>query len=128
MSPLSRRVARFNKTFTNRLFAPLAGRVPPWVIVEHRGRRSGRIYRTVVCAFPRGRDLLFALTYGPDADWVRNVIRSGGARVKSRGRWQNYAKSELFQDGPGLRLLPSLLRPAMSAAGIRSVLRLSNAV
>ena len=125
MSPLPRSVARFNKSVTNRVFAPLAGRVPPWVIVEHRGRRSGRLYRTVVWAFPHERGLAFALTYGPGADWVRNVLRDGSARVKWRGRWRTYSHAELVEDAPGLRLLPAVLRRPLHAAGMRSVLHLS---
>lgn len=128
MAPLPRSVARFNKSVTNRIFAPVAGRVPPWVIVEHRGRRSGHVYRTVVWAFPHGRDLVFALTYGPGADWVRNVLHDGAARVKWRGRWRTYSHAELLQGAPGLRLLPAVLRPSLNAAGIRAVLRLSGAV
>src|SRR5438067_10429683 len=90
--PLPRRVAYFNRVVTNRLFGPLAGRVPPWVLVEHRGRQSGRTYRTVVWAFPHGDDLVFALTYGPSADWVRNVIAARTCRVKWLGRWRSFQR------------------------------------
>jgi deazaflavin-dependent oxidoreductase (nitroreductase family) len=110
---------------TNRIFAPLAGRVPPWVIVEHRGRRSGRVYRTVVWAFPYRGDLVFALTYGPKSDWVRNVVAAGSARVKWRGSWRSFSRVELREGWDGLRLLPAVIRPSLYVAGIRSVLRLS---
>jgi deazaflavin-dependent oxidoreductase (nitroreductase family) len=125
--PLPRSVARFNRVVTNRVFAPLAGRLPPWVIVEHTGRRSGRRYHTVVWAFPYGRgDLVMALTYGPGADWVRNVLATQACRVKWRGRWRSFTRAELLQGEAGLRLLPALLRPSLRAAGMHAVLHLSS--
>jgi deazaflavin-dependent oxidoreductase (nitroreductase family) len=126
--PLPRSVARINRVVTNRVFAPLAGRVPPWVTVEHRGRRSGRLYHTVVWAFPLRGDLVFALTYGSGADWVRNVLAAQSCCVKWRGRWRVFADVELLEDETGLRLLPALLRPLLRIAGIRSVLRVSQPV
>jgi deazaflavin-dependent oxidoreductase (nitroreductase family) len=122
--PLPRSLARFNRVVTNRVFAPLAGRIPPWVIVEHTGRRSGRVYRTVVWAFPHDGDLVFALTYGPNADWVRNVLAAQSCRVKWRGRWRTFSRAELVRGEAALRLLPPLLRPLLRAAGIQSVVHL----
>ena len=80
--PLPRSAARFNRRVTNHLFAPLAGRVPPWILLEHTGRHSGRTYRTVVWAFPVHGDLVVALTYGPAADWVRNVKATARVTVE----------------------------------------------
>jgi hypothetical protein len=47
---LSRRVARFNRAVNNPVQRQYAWLLPPWVIVCHRGRRSGRLYRTPVNA------------------------------------------------------------------------------
>jgi len=122
---LPRAAARFNRGVTNRLFAPLAGRVPPWVLVEHVGRRSGRTYRIVVWAFPRWRshDLAIALTYGPQSDWVRNALAAGTCRVQFLGRWKTYAP-ELLHGHAGLRLLPPIVRTALDIGGVHDVLRL----
>ena len=59
--------------------------VPPWAVVLHRGRRSGRDYRTPVLAFRRGRTLIIALLYGEESDWLRN-LRAGPGRVVRLGR------------------------------------------
>jgi deazaflavin-dependent oxidoreductase (nitroreductase family) len=123
--PLPRGVARFNRIFTNRLFAPLAGRVPPWVIVEHRGRRSGRLYHTVVWAFAHDTDLVLALTYGPSSDWVRNVLAVGGCCVQSRGRWRSFARAQLVSGDAGLGLLPWPLPVLLRLGGVQTVLHLS---
>jgi deazaflavin-dependent oxidoreductase (nitroreductase family) len=109
---------------TNRLFAPLAGRVPPWVIVEHVGRRSGRAYRTVVWAFPRRRDMVIALTYGPRTDWARNVLASQSCRVKWLGRWRSYSRAELLEGEAAVRLLPRLVRLPLRLSGVTYVLQL----
>lgn len=78
---LSRGVARFNKTINNRVQGVYAWFLPPWAVILHRGRRSGRRYRTPVLAFRRGRTLIVALLYGTESDWLRNARAAGGARV-----------------------------------------------
>ena len=118
-------MARFNRVVTNRVFAPLAGRVPPWALVEHIGRRSGRRYRTVVWAFPRPREreFVYVLTYGPGADWVRNVLAAGTCRVLWLGRWRPFSSVMLVEGKPALRLLPAVLRLPLWVAGMHWVLR-----
>ena len=124
---LPRALAYFNREVTNRVFSPLAGRVPPFAIVEHVGRRSGRRYRTVIWAFPHGRDMVVVLTYGPSADWVRNVIAAGSCRVKWRGRWRRFAAPEVVEGPAATRLVPAVLRVPLWLARVQSVLRLRRA-
>lgn len=83
---LSRRVARFNRVVTNRVQGVYAWLVPPWAVVVHRGRRSGRPYRTPVFAFRQERTLVIALLYGEESDWLRNLRAAGGGRVVRVGR------------------------------------------
>ena len=121
---LPRQAAHFNKVVTNRLFRPLAGTVPPWVLVEHRGRRSGRLFRTVVWGFPNQADLVFALTYGPGADWVRNVVAAQHCRVMYGGRWRSFQFAEVLTGPRGLALLPPGLRTLLRVGGVHNVLHL----
>jgi deazaflavin-dependent oxidoreductase (nitroreductase family) len=81
---LSRRVARFNRAVTNPIQRSYAWLLPPWVVICHRGRRSGRPYRTPVNAWVRGRVLAIVVLYGEESDWVRNVL-AGGAQVVRAG-------------------------------------------
>ena len=83
---LSRRVACFNRVVTNRVQGVYAWLVPPWAVVVHRGRRSGRPYRTPVFAFRQERTLVIALLYGEESDWLRNLRAGGGGRVVRVGR------------------------------------------
>jgi deazaflavin-dependent oxidoreductase (nitroreductase family) len=82
---LSRRVARFNKRVNNRIQGTYAWLLPPWAVMLHRGRRSGRQYRTPVLAFRHGQTLIIALLYGEESDWLRN-LRAGPGQVIRAGR------------------------------------------
>ena len=80
--PFPKSIALFNKHITNRLFLLFSGWIPPFAIVGHRGRASGRQYMTPVLAFPTSYGYLFALTYGRNVDWVRNLRASGNGILK----------------------------------------------
>jgi len=84
--PLRRSIARFNRRVTNVFTLRLAGRAPGFGIVTHRGRRSGKLYRTPVNVFPRRDGYVIALTYGLDSDWVKNVLAAGECDLRTRGR------------------------------------------
>src|SRR6266508_1110713 len=85
--PLPQGLGRFNRLVTNPVTRTFAGRVPGFAIVVHRGRTSGRRYRTPVNAFARpDGGYTLALTYGPDAQWVRNVLAQGGCTLEATGR------------------------------------------
>lgn len=80
---LSRRVARFNKLINNRVQGVYAWLVPPWAVIVHRGRRSGRRYRTPVLAFRRDHTLIVALLYGEESDWLRNLQAGEGHLIRA---------------------------------------------
>jgi deazaflavin-dependent oxidoreductase (nitroreductase family) len=96
--PLPKRVAHFNKRVTNRITRRFAGRVPGFAIVTHVGRHSGRTYRTPVNVFRDGTRYVFALTYGPDSDWVRNVVAAGGCEIETRGKSVALSEPRRFTD------------------------------
>ena len=83
--PLSRRVAEFNKGFTNRATRHIAGWAPGFALLEHVGRHSGRHYETPVNVFVSDGRYIFALTYG-EGDWVKNVFAAGKCVIRSRRR------------------------------------------
>lgn len=68
---------RLNRGVINPLARTFAGRrFSPYVLVRHRGRRSGHVYATPLLAF-RGRgEWLVPLTFGPRSDWVQNLLAS----------------------------------------------------
>lgn len=96
--PLPRLIARFNRRVTNRLLGPLAPHLPGFGVVVHTGRKTGRRYRTPVNVFRRPDGYVIALTYGPDTDWVRNVLANGGCTLETRGRSLRLTRPHLFHD------------------------------
>jgi deazaflavin-dependent oxidoreductase (nitroreductase family) len=99
---LPRSVVRFNRAINNPIQRQYAWLLPPWVIVVHRGRRSGRIYRTPVVAFRRGRTLAIVILYGERSDWVQNVL-AGDASVVRGGRTYPLLSARVAgPDEPGL--------------------------
>ncbi len=100
---------RFMRPFTARVINPLtrrfAGWLPGFAILTHVGRTSGRTYRTPINVFRRGDHYLFALTYGSNVDWVKNVVAAGGGQMRSRGRDTRLAEPEVIVD-PSLSEVP----------------------
>ena len=96
--PLPRFIARVNRRVTNRLLGGLARRLPRFGVIVHRGRRSGRQYRTPVNVFRRGDRCIIALTYGSNAEWVRNVLADGGCTLETRGQTLHLSRPRLFHD------------------------------
>jgi deazaflavin-dependent oxidoreductase (nitroreductase family) len=61
------------------------GEASPTSVVEHIGRRSGRRYETPVVATQIDGGYAVALPYGPNTDWLKNVLAAGGATLRSGG-------------------------------------------
>jgi deazaflavin-dependent oxidoreductase (nitroreductase family) len=105
---LGRPLARFNRTVTNPIQGQYAWLLPPWVVICHHGRRTGRLYRTPVNAYRRGSTLAIVVLYGARSDWVRNVL-AGGAEVVRAGRTYELLEARLVD--PRVEPGPRLARP-----------------
>jgi deazaflavin-dependent oxidoreductase (nitroreductase family) len=118
---LADRLARFNRRLPNRVIGMVAGRrLSPVAFMVHRGRRSGRRYRTPVIPLPLRDGYLVSLPYGPERDWVRNVLAAGGATLLRGGRRVELTGPRLLDAAGAAPLLPAALRPALRVApGIR---------
>jgi deazaflavin-dependent oxidoreductase (nitroreductase family) len=82
---LGRGVATFNRLINNRIQGLYAWLIPPWAVLLHKGRTSGRAYRTPVLAFRQGDTLVIALLYGERSQWLRNLTAAGGGRFVRGG-------------------------------------------
>ena len=109
---LGRRVARFNRAVTNKVVIHLSGRLPGLGIVIHVGRRTRTVYRTPVNVFRTKDGFRFALTYGPDAEWVRNALAHGAVRLITRGREYELTDPEVVTD-PHRQHVPAIGRVMM---------------
>jgi deazaflavin-dependent oxidoreductase (nitroreductase family) len=99
----------FLRRFTTHLVNPgsllFFGRLPGCGILTHIGRTSGRRYRVPVFVLRRGDDYVFALTYGSESHWVKNILDAGGSEMRVRSRDLRLVEPEVFVD-PTRRLMP----------------------
>lgn len=65
------------------------------VVLEHKGRRTGRLRRTPLVAVGRSDDsFVLCSNSGPDADWYRNV--RAGPPIALWVGWGRYAVTQRF--------------------------------
>ncbi len=122
--PIPAAVARFNRVVTNRVTRPFAGRLPGFAVVHHRGRTSGRAYTTPVNIFRSGDGFVAALTYGPDSDWVKNVLAAGRCDLEVGGTLVPVGKPELVHD-PARASVPNGVRQILGLINVTDFLRLT---
>jgi len=123
--PLPRSLAEFNRRFTNRVSRHVAGWLPGFGIVIHNGRTSGRTYETPVNVFRTKGGFVIALTYGR-ADWVRNVMASGSARLRTCGKLHEIVNPTIV-DAPRHPDLPLIPRKILMWIDVSEELRADDA-
>jgi deazaflavin-dependent oxidoreductase (nitroreductase family) len=118
-------IPRFVRPFTKRVINPFtrrfAGRLPGFGMLTYVGRRSGRVYHTPLNVFRHGRDFVFALTYGADVEWVKNVLAAGGAELETGGKVVRLTDPELIRDLTR-RLMPLPVRLFLGLIGVNEFL------
>jgi deazaflavin-dependent oxidoreductase (nitroreductase family) len=122
--PLPSWLARLNRHVTNPALLPLARRLPYFGVVLHRGRSTGRLYRTPVNTFPDRAGYVIALTYGREVDWVKNVIAAGGCRLVHRGRTTTLVGPRILTVRERSHAIPSGIRTLLQNLGVSEVLDL----
>lgn len=124
--PLPRRQRKVNKTVLNHLTRPLLRWLPGFAVVHHRGRRSGREFQTPVDLFLVEDGFVLALTYGPDTDWVANVLAAGGCTIETRGRRVACTAPRLYRD-PDRQHIRPVERVVLGLLDVEWFLRLERA-
>jgi deazaflavin-dependent oxidoreductase (nitroreductase family) len=113
------------RPYTTRFFNPIsrrfAGHLPGFAILVYLGRRSGRTYRTPMNVFRHGNEYVFALTYGSDVQWVKNILAAGDCELVSMGRTVRLTEPRLFVD-PRQRLMPLPVRLFLRLMGVTEFL------
>jgi deazaflavin-dependent oxidoreductase (nitroreductase family) len=120
---LPKQLARINRVVTNRVLGPLARQAPGFGKIVHRGRRSGREYRTPVNVFATPDGYVVALTYGAQTDWVRNVLAAGGCSLETRGTLVELTNPRLVHDEQR-RAAPFPVRQFLGLVGVTEFLHL----
>ena len=69
---------------------------------------------------------VFALTYGSEVQWVKNVLAAGGCVIETRGRLVQLADPELITD-PRRRLVPRIVAFFLGLILVTEFLRMQTA-
>lgn len=108
--PLPQALARANRRAANRVIGRFAGFAPLFGIIVHRGRRSGRLYRNPLCVFLEADRVTFALTYGANVDWLKNVQAAGECWLIHRGRRIWLEEPRMLPPDEGRHRMPAVVR------------------
>lgn len=101
--PYPRWLARINR----RLFNPMELRRGKRPVVIHVGRSSGTVYQTPLDAHPTKGGYVLVVRYGPDSDWVRNILAAGTATLRVDGREVRLVSPRLVSEKEALDHLVS---------------------
>jgi deazaflavin-dependent oxidoreductase (nitroreductase family) len=92
-------VRYFNKYVLNHFTLLFAGsKLGPFSKLIHKGRKSGRMYKTPVVATYVDDKIIIPLSYGDQVDWLRNILAANGCQII-------YRRSKMVAENP--KVLPS---------------------
>ena len=113
-----------------RLFNPvvllLAGTrlLPLYGVLQHRGRRSGKTFRTPVVVRRIEDGFIVPMPWGEGTDWYRNVRAAGECVIRWKGRDYPLAQPEVLDATAAQAAFSASQRAALVRFGINHVLRL----
>jgi deazaflavin-dependent oxidoreductase (nitroreductase family) len=102
MNPVMRRAARF---------------LPTFVVLKHRGRKSGKPYQTVVNAYRKGNVVAILLGHGK-TDWVKNLQAAGEADIQFRSGDVHITNVRVLPAGADGDGLPVIARIGLRRMGV----------
>ena len=89
-----------------RLFNPLTMRLagtrifPLYGVMQHRGRRSGRLFRTPVVVKATRDGFIVPMPWGEGTDWYRNVHAAGECTIRWKGRDYPLVDPQVITNAP----------------------------
>jgi len=108
---------------------PLAGKRwnPIFAVVEHRGRKTGRVYRTPVAARRSGDGFIITLAFGAQVDWYRNLVAAGGGTIHWRGDVYSVTAPERVDAATVLTTFDPVQRLLLRIAGVDGYIQVRDA-
>jgi deazaflavin-dependent oxidoreductase (nitroreductase family) len=112
------------------LFNPLAMLLagtrlfPLYAVLEHRGRRSGKLFRTPVVARKVDDGFIVPMPWGEGTDWYRNVRAARQATIRWKGRTYPVDHPEVLEGDASRASFSRFQQGGMTRFGIRQVLHL----
>jgi deazaflavin-dependent oxidoreductase (nitroreductase family) len=113
-----------------RLFNPvvllLAGTrlLPLYGVLEHRGRRSGKVFRTPVVVQATEDGFLVPMPWGERTDRYRNVRAAGECTIRWNGRDYPLVQPELLDATEARAGFGAFARAFMTGLGVEQCVRL----
>lgn len=83
---IPRVVTVFNKYVNNRIQGLWAWLLPPWAVIGHTGRKSGKAYRTPILGFVAHGTFVVPILYGEQSEWVKNLLAANGGTLHRAAR------------------------------------------
>jgi len=129
LGPRTRAVVRAAARLINPLALLIAGRrwMPILGVLHHRGRVSGRLYKTPLGMRPLGNTFVMPRTFGEDAAWYRNVMAADWCVVTYRGRDYKLIEPEVVDYASAAPAFPRYELLQFRLVGINEYLRLHQA-
>ncbi|MDT5016183.1 MAG: hypothetical protein QOD39_2343 [Mycobacterium sp.] len=103
--------------YLNRMVRPVVRFLPGMATIEHRGRKSGKPYKTIVTAHRKGDALAIVLGHGK-TDWVKNVLAAGEADLHFVRSGVHVKNARIVPAGSGADGLPFMARIQAKRAGV----------
>ena len=100
-------LARFNRYFTNPIQRMWAGWAPTMGILEHVGKQ----YRSPLNVFSTDDGVAVLLIYGPNRDWLKNVVAAGGGRMRRYGKTLELTDPRVMPKAEAAPAVKGLWRP-----------------
>ena len=110
-------VHRLQVKYVNPVIKKVARFLPTFAVIEHRGRKSGKHYETVVNVHRKGNTVAVVLGHGK-ADWVKNVLAAGEADMHLFRRDVHIVNPRLVPAGTDDPTLPAIARRAVRRIGV----------
>jgi deazaflavin-dependent oxidoreductase (nitroreductase family) len=109
---------KFSMLFAGTRLMPLYG------VLEHRGRRSGKVFHTPIVVRPTSDGLIVPMPWGETTDWFRNVRAAGECTIRWKGRSYTLYQPEVVNAAQAQSAFGGFQRSAMQRFGIERVLQL----
>ena len=125
-APPSHTGLRLAARLINPLVLRLAGTrlLPLYGVIEHRGRRSGKLFHTPVVVRPVPGGFIVPMPWGERTDWYRNVRAAGACVVRWKGRDYPLVQPEVIDAADARAAFGSTTQALLPRLGIRQCVRL----
>jgi deazaflavin-dependent oxidoreductase (nitroreductase family) len=120
-------LAQFNRHVTNPIQRMWAGWAPTMGILEHVGRKSGKPHRTPLTVYSTDVGVAVLLGYGPNVDWLKNVVSGGGGRMRRYGKTFELTDPRVMPKAEAAPAVKGWMRPLFGMMPVEQAVLLTRA-